>query len=568
MSRVLVTGGAGFIGSHARQSNAILAALVVCVAAVAPYLSTADDYFVRDDFGVIGLLEQKPASSFPRWFVSSWMDDMFGEKLDEVRPFTALSYQLTALGGTAEPRAHHLLNIALHAATSVLVLVTARIVAGLSLPAAVFAGVVFAILPVQAETVAWIDGRVDSLPALFYIATFLAYARWRKGGGVSRPCYTTALFMFFVTLFSKQTAITLPATLMAFDALVERRPVQLSWQWIRPYLAFVAMTIAYLSLRYVLFGQAIRERQLSVEGFSYFGRLVVRHVSSVVAGDPGVSPIAVSAVLLVIAALLWIVGSEQHRNDGGRFVGTLLFFGPVWWLIAVAPILMAGYESPRHVYLASAGWAIVAAFALEVARAAAPAPGWRRFVTAAGVLLLACYAVRLLTIVGQWHTMAAVSQKVVKDIGAEALTASPGILLIVDAPLRSSEWSLPISLRPPFSPIDVTKRAFVVSLMPLHCCRARWFEDTRRTLRTWLARYPDAPVRALHWDPLTGELTRTTERDYPSMRKTLNELVTLDSAQSLDEAIFTLLNRLEPRQRRSRKDELEATTAVILGSLR
>jgi hypothetical protein len=183
-------------------------------------------------------------------------------------------------------------------------------------------------------------------------------------------------------------------------------------------------------------------------------------------------------------------------------------------------------------------------------------------------VLLACYAVRLLTIVGQWHTMAAVSQKVVKDIGAEALTAPPGILLIIDAPLRSSEWSLPISLRPPFSPIDVTKRAFVMSLMPLHCCRARWFEDTRRTLRTWLERYPDAPVRALHWDPLTGELTRATERDYPAVRKALNELVKLESAQSLDMAIFTLLNRLEPHQRPSPRNEPDARTVVILPSLR
>ena len=58
----------------------------------------------------------------------------------------------------------------------------ARVVAGLPLPIAVFAGAVFALLPVQAETVAWITGRVDSLPAAFYIATFLALLRWRKGG--------------------------------------------------------------------------------------------------------------------------------------------------------------------------------------------------------------------------------------------------------------------------------------------------------------------------------------------------------------------------------------------------
>jgi hypothetical protein len=524
----------------------LLAALVVCVAAAGPYLSTVNDYFVRDDFGVVGLLEQKPASYFPRWFVSSWMDDIFGETLDEVRPFTALSYQLTALGGIGEPRAHHLLNIALHAATSLLVLAMARMVAGLTLPVAVFAGVVFAVLPVQGETVAWITGRVDSLPAAFYIATFLAYVRWRRGGSVSGPWYAAALCLFFAALFSKQTTITVAGTLLTYDALVERRPVRLSWQWGRPYVPFVAMTAAYLWLRYALFGQVVREGQLSAEGLSYFGRLALRHLSSVVAGDPAVPPATVVAALLVMTAVLWILGSDQHRKDGGRFVGTLLFFGPAWFAIGVVPTAVAGYESPRHVYLASAGWTIVVAFLIDVVRAAAPSPTWRRFMTVGGVLLLAFYGVRLHTVIGQWNTMAAVSHQVVRDVGAEALAAPPGSLLIIDPPLRSSEWSIPISLRPPFSPAEVSQRAYIVSMRPLHCWRDEWFEDTRRTLRTWLEQHPAAPVRVLHWDPLTGQLTRTTESDYPAMRQLVADLKALDSARSLDVAIFKLVSRVVP----------------------
>ena len=92
---------------------------IVFMAAVIAYVVTIDDYFVRDDFGVVQLLAQKPWSSFPRWFASSWMDEIWGYVPDEVRPFPALSYQLTALGGPVSPLPHHALNILIHAANGV-----------------------------------------------------------------------------------------------------------------------------------------------------------------------------------------------------------------------------------------------------------------------------------------------------------------------------------------------------------------------------------------------------------------------------------------------------------------
>ena len=74
-----------------RRRSAVLAVLVVCLAGSLPYLSTAHNYFVRDDFGVVKLLASKPAGYFPRWFYTSWMDDIWGHIPDEVRPFPAVS---------------------------------------------------------------------------------------------------------------------------------------------------------------------------------------------------------------------------------------------------------------------------------------------------------------------------------------------------------------------------------------------------------------------------------------------------------------------------------------------
>ena len=187
--------------------------VIVGLAAVLPYLITVNDYFVRDDFGVVQLLARKPFSYFPRWFASSWMDEIWGYVPDEVRPFPALSYQLTALGGAVSPTWHHALNILIHAANGLLVMAIALSAARLGVLAAMFAGLMFVLLPVHAESVAWITGRVDSMPAFFYLAAFLAYVRYRHQ--ISRRMYIWSVVLFFVALFTKQNTITMVATLAA-----------------------------------------------------------------------------------------------------------------------------------------------------------------------------------------------------------------------------------------------------------------------------------------------------------------------------------------------------------------
>ena len=107
-----------------------LAALAICLAASLPYVSSAGNYFVNDDFGVVQLLSQKPPLYFPRWFVTSWMDDIWGATQDEIRPFPAVTYQLAALWGATSTVANHVTNIAFHAANALLVLAIARAVVG------------------------------------------------------------------------------------------------------------------------------------------------------------------------------------------------------------------------------------------------------------------------------------------------------------------------------------------------------------------------------------------------------------------------------------------------------
>lgn len=520
------------------RSHVALAIAAVVVAAVVPYLSTIDGYFIRDDFGVVQLLAGKPAGYFPTWFHTSWMDEIWGFLPDEVRPFPALSYQLTALPGAENPAAHHGFNIGLHAANSLLVLAVAMWVARLRLAAAGLAAMVFALLPVQAESVAWITGRVDSMPAFFYIASFLAYARWRERGGGAK--YVLSVALFFVALFTKQTAITMVATLVAFDLLVVRRGEAL-WKTAATYVPFIALTAGYLLLRLRLFGQAVREEHLTAQGMGQFLALADRHLTRTVVGDPDGSRL-LTWLLIALVAGICIFVARTRRQALTR--GLVLFFGPAWWLIGVAPVAVAGYESPRHVYLASMAWAILIGLAFENLHRTASE---RRVLVPLRIVagaVVAAYAFLLVGVVREWNTLALVSERATQHLARESRVARPGTLVVVGVPGRSWEWALPFAVRPPFTNADVTARSFIISPRELHCCRQQWFDETRQLLRAWTDGPGQNSVVLLRIDEQTGAPVRLSTAEQPSLPAIARTLLGVEDPDLLDLSIRRLLESL------------------------
>ncbi len=514
-----------------------VARLVVCVVACAAYATTIPAYFLNDDFGVVALLSAKPATYFPRWFVTSWMDTIWGFYPDEIRPFPAVSYQLTALAGAGSPILHHLLNVAIHAVNGLLVLALARSAVGLGPIAAAVAALVFILLPVQTESVAWITGRVDSLPALFYLGSVLAWVRWRQGA----RSYLVALALGFAALFSKQNTITLVAALFLYDVIVERRWPRPSWSWLWPYLPFVAITLGYLYLRLALFGEVVRESLLTAQGMTYAIDVMQRHAWRVIVGhaSPPSALEALALALLIAAAAACALRARRNMRRGA-----VLYFVVIWWVLGVAPVLVAGYESPRHIYLASVAWAMCAGIGFEWAWAVGRTPAARVAVVSVAVAILGRYALQLSGSIADWNGRAHVSQRAAQDVEREALAAPEGTLLIVGASGSVWEWALPFVVRPPFARVDLTKTVHIVSPRLLHCCRGQWEADTRQTIAAWRAR-PDAPpVIAVRWNEQTGALLRTTDRETPDLRSLVTYLAEIPAGDDMDRILSGALQRL------------------------
>jgi len=110
--------------------------------------------------------------------------------------------------------AHHLHNLALYALLCALVLELMVALLGLKLRAW-FAAAIFALHPVQTETVAWLVGRKDLLAGIFVVAGVLFWLHSRgRGRGLA-----LSVGCMLLACWSKNTAIVFPAllgTLAAF----------------------------------------------------------------------------------------------------------------------------------------------------------------------------------------------------------------------------------------------------------------------------------------------------------------------------------------------------------------
>ena len=141
-------------------------------------------------------------------------------------PLTYTTFRLEHALWGLQPAGYHWVNILLHALNALLVW---RVLKRLGVPGAWLAAGLFALHPVQVESVAWITERKNLLSLFFCLLSVRAWIEFVE----DRPWpwwryYFLSLICFWLALCSKTTACTLPAALLLVLWL-QRKPIDRFW---------------------------------------------------------------------------------------------------------------------------------------------------------------------------------------------------------------------------------------------------------------------------------------------------------------------------------------------------
>ncbi len=203
-------------GAAVRRGWALIFAVTVLA-----YLPTLRNGFVWDDdtFLTDNRLIKAP-DGLQRFWLTTEPPDYW--------PVTSTTLWLEWRLWGLHPAGYHLTNLLLHAAEACLLW---SILRHLRLPGALLAALLFAVHPVNVESVAWIAQRKNLMAMLFFLLAVEGFLRtrwWReqdRKGAAREPAYWLSLAAFVLAMLSKGSAAMLPLVLLGLIAW-RRRPTR------------------------------------------------------------------------------------------------------------------------------------------------------------------------------------------------------------------------------------------------------------------------------------------------------------------------------------------------------
>jgi len=129
-------------------------------------------------------------------------------------PLTWLSYALDCELFDLNPAGHHYVSVLLHAANAILLFLLLQSATGFRWRSLMVAAL-FALHPINVESVAWASEQKNVLSMLFFLLALRAYGWYARRPGLRR--YVVVAFAFALSLLSKPQAITFPFLLCLWD---------------------------------------------------------------------------------------------------------------------------------------------------------------------------------------------------------------------------------------------------------------------------------------------------------------------------------------------------------------
>lgn len=348
-------------------------------------------------------------------------------------PVTMLSHMLDVSLFGHRASGPHVMNVVLHLANVLLLFWLLVSTTQQAWPSA-FVAALFAVHPLNVQTVAWIAERKSLLSTAFWLLALITYASYRQTE--RRKGYLAAIVLAALALASKPMAVTLPLTLLLIDfwplnrwPAGERPKLEAT---LREMLPFVAVSAACGVV--TLFAQRAVH---AVQGVATF-TLPVRIGNALVAyawyvrkafwpsglaafyphpttGLSGLKVAGAAFVLVTIGAAVVAVGRRLPPLTMGW-----------WWyvvtLLPVAGLIQVGSQSyaDRYAYVPLIGMFIAIVWSAVRFCESRAAP-WSRGLAIVGAVYIAAFAVAARGDLRHWHDSVALFERAIEVVPENAL---------------------------------------------------------------------------------------------------------------------------------------------------
>ncbi|HUC86097.1 MAG TPA: tetratricopeptide repeat protein [Candidatus Acidoferrales bacterium] len=353
---------------------------ILVLATVAAYWPVFSAGFIWDDDAYVteNPLLTAPDGWFRIWFSAHSQSQYFPLVYTTLR----MEYAMWGLN----PLGYHVVNLVLHVGNALLIW---KLLRWLAVPGAWLAAAVFALHPVQVETVAWVTELKNTESTLFYLLAIFAW--WKFCAGRGPWLYLLALGLHALALFAKTTACTLPAA-MLLVLWIRREPV--GWRRAAqtlPFL-FLGFGMGLLSVwweghlgnyapKYHLLGGPLDRLLIATHALWFYAAKVLWPVNLTFSYPRwAINPAELSqyvwlAGCLVVAAVLWAC-----RRAWDRSIAAALFFfaAALSPMLGFIPLYTFYYSYVADHYQNFACLGIIGLVAGQAAVSATKSPGFRR----------------------------------------------------------------------------------------------------------------------------------------------------------------------------------------------
>lgn len=204
--------------SITREKQTTILCLLLVLLTLAFYNPIVHNQFIRSNDDNLYITDNAHVRAGLTWQTVKWAFTNF--EAANWHPLTWLSHALDCQLFKLNPVGHHYVNVLFHATNAILLFLLLLNATGFTWRSFVVAAL-FALHPVNVESVAWASERKNVLSMLFFLLTMHAYGWYVRRESIQR--YSLAAALFALGLMAKPEIITLPFVLLLWDYWPLRR---------------------------------------------------------------------------------------------------------------------------------------------------------------------------------------------------------------------------------------------------------------------------------------------------------------------------------------------------------